>query len=61
MSDDGVVRTAEVKTKSGTMMRPVAKFARLLEENAELPLKNSVSVPEDGNEHGAGNVPHAHR
>ena len=46
VSDDGVVRVAEVKSNSGTMIRQVAKIASL---KRMLHGKWCISVPEDGN------------
>ena len=53
--DSGIVRAAEIKTKTGSLVRPVAKIALL--EVAARPSEEDVFSPEI--EHGASDVPPA--
>ena len=57
--DLGIVRAAEIKTKTGSLVWLVAKIA-LLEEAAR-PSEEEVFSPEVEIEHGAGDVPPARK
>ena len=53
----GIVRAAEIQTKTGSLVRPVAKIATL--EEAARPSEEDVFSPEVEIEHGSGDVPPA--
>ena len=57
--NSGIVRAAEIKTKTGSLLRPVAKIAIL--EEAARPSEEDVFSPEVEIEHGAGDVPPARK
>ena len=58
-ADLGIVPAAEIKTKTGSLVRPVAQIA-LLEEAAR-PSEEDVFSPQVEIEHGAGDVPPARK